>query len=144
MIKVQCCCLFDITQTGVTGHFKGNRLPFRDLAGQDIKSELTWNRSRNQQRNWETLTQLIGLRSQIAYATEPQRDGQGWHFEFATETPDAYGNVDDPTEILRNDCEGVPMLVSLDPGNIISAPLVTSGPDQNIWFRTVPINNEQG
>ena len=56
---------FDITATGVTGHYKPARVPFRDHAGNVITDESDWGRARNQQRNWETLTQILGLRTQL-------------------------------------------------------------------------------
>ena len=49
-MRFSCKTLFDITATGVTGHYKSSRVPFTDLAGTDITNELTWNRSRNHQR----------------------------------------------------------------------------------------------
>ena len=50
-MKFACQTLFDITATGVTGHYKLSRIPFRDRAGQLIHDTESWNRSRNQQRN---------------------------------------------------------------------------------------------
>ena len=41
---------FDITATGVTGHYKPARVPFRDHAGNVITDEADWGRARNQQR----------------------------------------------------------------------------------------------
>ena len=142
MTKILCRCLFDITATGVTGHFKSSRIPFQDRAGQDIVNEVTWNRARNQQRNWETLTQLISLRTQVIDLTVPERFDGAWEFEFATETPDAYGTVDDPTLVLRMDSAGVPMLHTLKTGEIMTTQLTVDGPDQNIWFLSTAINNQ--
>ena len=56
---------FDITATGITGHFKPAKIPFRDAAGNTITDLESWTRSRNQQRNWETITQILGLRTQL-------------------------------------------------------------------------------
>lgn len=142
MTKILCRCLFDITATGVTGHFKSSRIPFCDKTGQQILNETSWNRSRNQQRNWETLTQIIGLRTQVSELTDPERFDGAWEFEFATETPDAYGAEDDPTRILRLDANGVPMLQTLPTGEIVTEQLIVDGPDQNIWFLPTAINNE--
>ena len=50
-MKFICKTLFDITATGVTGHYKSSRVPFRDSTGNNIENETTWNRARNQQRN---------------------------------------------------------------------------------------------
>jgi hypothetical protein len=140
MTKMLCRCLFDITMTGVTGHFKSSRIPFIDRAGQSISDEASWNRSRNRQRNWETLTQIIGLRTQISELTVPERYDGAWEFEFATETPDAFGSEDDPTKILRLDAHAVPMLQNLHSGEIITQQLVVDGTEQNIWFLPTAIN----
>jgi hypothetical protein len=140
MTKMLCRCLFDITMTGVTGHFKSSRIPFIDRAGQSISDEASWNRSRNRQRNWETLTQIIGLRTQISELTVPEQYDGAWEFEFATETPDAFGSEDDPTKILKLDAQGVPMLQNLHSGEIITQQLVVDGTEQNIWFLPTAIN----
>ena len=141
MTRIHCRCLFDITATGVTGHFKSSRTPFQDRAGQSITNETTWNRARNQQRNWETLTQLISLRTQVIDMTVPERIDGAWEFEFATETPDAYGSADNPTSVLSSDAAGVPMLINLDNNEIMTTELVVLGPEQNIWFTPISINN---
>jgi hypothetical protein len=142
MNKMLCRCLFDITATGVTGHLKSSRMPFTDRSGSLINNDATWNRARNQQRNWETLTQIISLRTQVMDLTSPVKVDDLWQFEFATETPDAYGPADDPTSILRTDSAGVPMLLNLPQGEIMTAELTVDGPDQNIWFYPITINNE--
>jgi hypothetical protein len=142
MTRILCRCLFDITATGVTGHFKGSRIPFQDRAGQRITDESSWNRARNQQRNWETLTQIIGLRTQVMDLTQPERYDGAWEFEFATETPDAYGPAEDPTLILRMDSAGVPMLQNIAANELMTAELIVEGPDQNIWFLPTAINND--
>jgi len=116
-------------------------MPFTDRAGQKIVNEPAWNRARNQQRNWETLTQIISLRTQVMDLTEPVLFDGAWEFEFATETPDAYGPENDPTQILRLDAQGVPMIQNLPSGEIISQELVVEGDDQNIWFLPTAINN---
>lgn len=138
-----CQTLFDITATGVTGHCKSSRMPFTDHAGQMIHDEVTWNRSRNQQRNWETITQILSLRTQLFGLSNPVQDTTGtrWMFEFETETDGIYGSEVDPTQVLRADAEGVPMLRNLDNDPDIDTVLITSGTRQNIWFAPVSINN---
>jgi hypothetical protein len=141
-MKYLCQTLFDITATGVTGHCKLVRLPFCDQAGQQISNQIDWNRSRNQQRNWETLTQILGLRTQLFELTNPVRDRTGtrWMFEFATETDGVFGDVTDPVSVLRDDANGVPMLLDLNNQSDVLPVLRTSGPDQNIWFASLDIN----
>jgi hypothetical protein len=133
-MRFSCKTLFDITATGVTGHYKSSRVPFKDLAGTDITNELTWNRSRNQQRNLETLTQLIGLRTQIAKLSLTIQLEQMWSFEFEVDAPYVFGPVENPTEMLLSDCAGVPMLINLENKTDLSPYLIVSGNAQNIWF----------
>jgi hypothetical protein len=135
-MRYACQTLFDITTTGVTGHFKVTRMPFVDQAGQRIHDQASWNRSRNQQRNWETLTQILGLRTQLFDMTDPVRDksGTSWMFEFETEISGVFGPDSDPTQILRTDAEGVPMILDLDNRSDLVPVLRTQGTEQNIWF----------
>jgi len=142
-MKFACQTLFDITATGVTGHCKTASMPFQDHAGQIIRDTESWNRSRNQQRNWETLTQILGLRTQLFALTDPIQDqtGSRWMFEFETEFDGVYGPESDPVSVLRSDAEGVPMLRELNNDPDIETVLITEGPRQNIWFAPISINN---
>ena len=141
-MKYMCQTQFDITATGVTGHCKTSRMPFTDQAGQQIHNETTWNRSRNQQRNWETITQILSLRTQVFGLSTPVQDTTGtrWMFEFETESDGIYGSETDPTQVLRQDADGVPMLRLLNNDFDIEPYLVTQGPRQNIWFAPISIN----
>ena len=128
-MKIRCTTTFDITATGVTGHCKPSRLPFTDASGQRINSESEWNRARNQQRNLETITQLLSLRTQIDNVTTPVlNDNNQWSFEFEVESETIFAQADDPLAVLKEDCYGVPMLLSTEP----------TLTDSNIWFE--PIN----
>lgn len=132
MIKIKVTTLFDITATGVTGHFRSAREPYNDMA--------SWNRARNQQRNWETLTQIIGLRTQIMDMSKPVTDKNQWVFDFASES-NVWNDGTDPVGVLKQDSNGVPMLRELGNTPNIEPMLVTQGPTQNIWFTLEPINN---
>jgi len=139
-MRYVCQTLFDITATGVTGHFKPTRLPLIDQVGQHIVDQESWNRSRNQQRNWETITQILGLRAQLFDLQLPIKDKTGtcWMFEFETELNGLFGPDSDPTQILRQDADGVPMLLDLDNRPDVLPVLKTQGPQQNIWFAVSP------
>ena len=141
-MKYACQTLFDITATGITGHCKSSKMPFRDRTGRMISDVESWNRSRNQQRNWETITQILGLRTQLFNLTEPIRDQTGtrWMFEFETETDGVYGPESDPVAVLRADAAGVPMLTQLENADDLSRVLITQGQGQNIWFALTSIN----
>ena len=129
-MKIQVKTSFDITPTGVTGHFRPTRLPFHDLSGQSINNEHDWNRARNQQRNLETITQLLSLRTQIDNVTRPVFDNDHWSFEFEVESDTIFALADDPLGVIKDDCYGVPMLLSTEP---------TLGSD-NIWFEPINIS----
>jgi len=136
-MRFSCKTLFDITATGVTGHYKSARVPFKDLSGKMIEDEKSWNHARNQQRNWETLTQLIGLRTQIAKMSNPVKSNITWSFDFEVDTPYVFGPENNPTEMLLSDCIGVPMLIGLENVKTLLPFLIVEGIDQNIWFGTL-------
>ena len=130
-MKIRCTTSFDITATGVTGHCKPSRLPFKDNSGQMITNEQEWNHARNQQRNLETLTQLISLRTQIDNITRPQFKDNQWSFEFEVESDTIFVSDQDNLGVLKNDCLGVPMLLSSSD---------TTLNDSNIQFELINIS----
>ena len=136
-MKIQCQTLFDITATGVTGHIKPGRMPFHDLAGHRIADAADWNRSRNQQRNWETVTQLIGLRTQVINLTTPVKIDSQWQFEFEVDNENLFSDDRDSLAVLKADCAGVPMLTGLTETPALTPLLAV---DTNIWFTIIPIN----
>lgn len=139
-MKIRCCTLFDITETGTTGHFRPTQVPFDNRAGNTITNITDWNRSRNQQRNFETITQVLQLRTQIFDVTVPVKNNK-WEFEFDVESDEIYQLGQDTFGILKQDCEDVPMIVGLDDEYTLTPALVTSGSQQNIWFEVIAVNN---
>lgn len=139
MIRIEIKTQFDITSTGTTGHFKLSRVPSVDQAGNSITDQISWNRSRNQQRNYETLLQLLSLRTQIFDVTLPvEREGL-WSFELSVESAGIFGE-DEEFSVLRQDADGIPMLLHLDNSSGLDPMLVTQGDKQNIWFAEIAIN----
>jgi hypothetical protein len=140
-MRIQCKTLFDCSYTGVTGSFRTSMIPFEDRAGQPIHDLTAWNRSRNQQRNWETLLQILGLRTQPMDLVMPVYQDGAWKFEFAIESEGVYtiNNNADPLAGLLNDCDGVPMLTGLTEKSGVERTISTHGADQNIWF--LQLNN---
>lgn len=134
-MKIRCITQFDITATGVRSTLNKNRIPFRDAAGHVINDEASWHRSRNQQRNWETLTQIISLRTSPLEITGPdlinESSPKSWQFDFEIERPDSIALGEDPLGALRIDCQDVPMLTGLDETPGQQAVLVL---DRNIRF----------
>jgi hypothetical protein len=135
-MRIQCQTLFDITATGVTGHFKPSRIPFPDATGATINSEAKWNRARNQQRNWETVTQIISLRTQVDFIP-PVQNNDTWTFEFEIANDQLFANDQDPLAVLKTDCADVPMITGLNETALNDTILII---DKNIWFTIVPIN----
>lgn len=138
-MKIVCRTLFDCSHTGITGHFRPSEIPFTDQAGKTITDLASWHRSRNQQRNWETLMQIISLRTQPQDITRPMHNNGVWEFEFVGEANGVYSTIDDPVGGLKQDCHGVPMVVNLNEQAGVTPTLVVDGNNQNIWFE--PINN---
>lgn len=139
-MKIRVKTHFDCTATAVVGHFRATGVPYQDQAGQIINDIGSWNRSRNQQRNWETLNQLIALRAQPFDVTEPVCNEGVWSFEFTVENDLVYsqsGQTDDFSALMQ-ECQGVPMILGLAEVLTRSDTIVCQGPEQNIWFE--PIN----
>ena len=138
-MKVLCRTLFDCTRTGITGHFRKPELPFCDNAGQTVSSIEDWTRSRNQQRNYETLLQIFGLRTQPQEITEPVCEGQIWSFSFESENEGVFSshNSSDAFAALKQDCDGVPMMLGLTEKTGLEPVLLCQDAKQNIWFELV-------
>jgi hypothetical protein len=138
-MKIICRTLFDCSHTGVTGTFRSGAVPFVDRAGQKVDNIDSWNRSRNQQRNYETLLQIFGLRTQPQDIVGPNRKNKTWEISFVSEVEAVFeilGNAD-RLILLKQDCEGVPMMLNLLENKKIQPVLCTSGRDQNIWFELI-------
>lgn len=109
----QLTTLVDITATGVV----------RSNGQRDVE--------RNQQRNWETVLQILGLRTQPHVISFPYKimcaesDVHGlfgnfntgkhvaWRFEFDADHPGAYGTEDGSVAGLAADFEEVPIITGL-------------------------------
>ena len=131
--RVRVTTKFDCTTTGTTGHFRANLVPYQDRAGQTIANQQDWQRSRNQQRNWETITQIISLFTQLENLSDCGPVGESWCFEFTTEFEGVFQNGRSELGALEDVCRGVPMITDvaatdcgdkLDPGTNIQFEIV--------------------
>jgi hypothetical protein len=141
-MKIRVKTYFDCTATDSTGHFRATQVPYQDAAGQEICDLDSWTRSRNQQRNWETINQLIALRAQPFDVSPPSSRNGLWSFEFFVENDLVYsesGRRDDFSALL-SECHSVPMILGLNESLTQHDRLICQGPDQNIWFE--PINTD--
>ena len=138
-MKIICKTLFDCTYTGVTGNFRPGQIPFCDRAEQQVQSLTDWNRSRNQQRNWEALLQVVSLTTQPHNIITPRSTGSAWEFEFTVESSDVFGlnGSNDSLAGLKQNCTGVPMITGLDEKHTLEPMLTSYGPQQNIWFEII-------
>jgi hypothetical protein len=147
-MKVLCRTLFDCTFTGVTGHLRPQQLPFTTKTGLVISTAEQWNLSRNQQRNWESILQIISLRTQPMNVVAPIKHKDGWHFEFEVEAEGVLSSdfASDDLAGLVADCEGVPMVTDLEEDAVITATLHAQGANQNIWFSAIntPLEPDHG
>jgi len=107
--------------------------------GQIITNQADWHHSRNQQRNWETLLQIIGLRTQPMDITTPVCRNGAWEFEFRVEAPSVYAIDGDPDPLagLIQGCADVPMMTRLTEQPELKSTITTIGAEQNIWFRAL-------
>jgi hypothetical protein len=122
---------FNCTATATTGNFRPHILPFQDAAGNTIIDIASWTRSRNQQRNFETLCQIVSMRTQLESVTNPEARNGLWYFTVIPERPDVFHNLNG----LYSDCQGVPMIVGLGEQPDTTNTLQPEGADSNIWFK---------
>ena len=135
MKTIVCNTKFDITPTGVLGQYKENRETVNHSDQTPINNLATWTRARNQQRNWETLTQIISLRCLPENITQPVRKQNTWSFSFEVESLSALSDQPDDLYYLMHDAIGVPMILGLDEDAGISPAVDTRPNDCNTWFR---------
>jgi hypothetical protein len=81
------------------------------------------------------------MRTQIFELTTPVENNKEWSFEFEVETPGIYGSDDNPVQVLLADADGIPMINHLDNRPELAPMLIVEGPNQNIWFSTILVNN---
>ena len=114
-------------------------------------------RMRNKQRNWETVVQILGLRTQImrinqlktetkdlsqhVFGSDYQDKQRVWTFEFEVEFENLYLNDQDSYAILKKDFAQTPVLLGLDETAKPPMPLFyTDGACKNIYFISISNN----
>lgn len=142
--RIKCQTLFNITQTGVL-----NRSRPQESLGDD------WLHMRNTQCNFDTILQVISLRSQpevvkLPYVTEGDVNKFGlvyqssklkvhpiWVFEFEVQHSSVFENGKESLGLLYADCQDVPMLVLSDQTCLMSNFLDASAKLKNIHFEVL-------
>lgn len=142
--KIRCYTLFDITQTNILSRHKPS-----------VDDDVTeWAKKRNSQCNFDTILQVISLRSQPEVLTEPQKlqiklnefENFGflfepeeqtcscWYFDFLVYHTDVFRNGIIEFGALYDDCDQVPMILCGTEYNKLPAFLDTSDELRNIYF----------
>jgi hypothetical protein len=128
--------LVDVTPTGVT----------RDTGNKELE--------RNQQRNWETILQCIGIRNIpvdiLCRMDEVPLDNyefgemykgvhKVWSFAFTVDHAGTYESATDPVGLLHDDFDEIPVVTYLTETARFMLPLFyTSGAIKNIYFKIPP------
>ena len=119
--RIACYTLFNITQTGVSNRNKPSNSDVHD-----------WIQRRNTQCNFDTILQVISLRSQpdvtkiptsfdirfdefnkfgLSYQQEENVTYKCWQFEFEVHHASVFENGITSFGALYNDCDKVPMIM---------------------------------
>lgn len=114
-----CVTLIDITKTDAVRHYNPGMKESKD----------DYNLRRNQHRNYQTMLQVLSLRSQPVYLSDPvkfvNRDltdmgfgtdfikETGWAFSFGFERHDLFTTLDHPFGALLEDMNNVPIILNL-------------------------------
>jgi len=140
-MKIMCTTLFDITKTGVSSR--------PDRGG---ITDQNYNILRSKQSNFETILQLISLRCQPEEITNPEMShkitsvfgekycGENiktWSFTFTIDKQGVFEYGGDNLGALKNDCNGVPMIIGLDESVLGYKTLKTDPGNCNIFFKEI-------
>lgn len=105
--------------------------------------------SKNQRANFNSLTQAIGLRSNLEWDSLPAKhtgslpdpiEGKAvhWIWEFTTERDQVFLKDNDPIGHLLDDINGVPIIANLaNSVDIHPAAFCTKGRQCNIWLAKI-------
>jgi len=142
--SINCYTLFDITDTGIRSHIRAARFPMADKHGNSIQNEKEWVQARNQQRNWETIIQIVSLRAQPLRIIGPRKvsvkwknsdkDVNAWKINFEVEHTSVFYSKNNELGALIDDAEGVPMLTGLGESVKLEPYLILSNSLVNTYF----------
>jgi hypothetical protein len=123
-----CVTLIDITKTDAVRHYDKGM----------FEKESEYEILRNQHRNWQTIIQVISLRTQPMYLSEPVMTvgqelddfgtvfdkGTYWTFQFGVEGEDIFDLPTQPGKVLLDDLHNVPVVVNLTEDVIIKPAII--------------------
>lgn len=154
-MRIRCYTLFDITRTGNI-HRKP---PINGTPGQTER----WEKARNTQTNFDTIVQVLLLRSQPENISEPKinqisfdenTDLFGflydhsdtvlnyWSFEFTIPHSSVFDDGVNELGYLHSDCDGVPMIKVGTEWDKLPDILDTTPELRNIYFEVISDENE--
>lgn len=144
--KVSCYTLFDITQTGVINRSK----PSTD------EDPVVWLAKRNTQCNFDTILQVVSLRSQpedistpkvkqinlsdfenFGFLLENDESIKCWEFSFTIHHPSVFNDGITELGSLYSDCDRVPMIKTEGIWDKLPSFLDSSDELRNIYFKVV-------
>ena len=140
--RIKCYTLFDITKTGITSRTKSS---------DDVSD---WVTKRNTQCNFDTILQIISLRSQPEVVKNPEKItindksifgflynseklSYSWVFEFEVQHSSVFDNGIENLGALYLDCDNVPMIIVGTESVCISDFLDATPELKNIHFEII-------
>lgn len=141
--------LVDITTTGTIGQYKN--IVKKNLLGEILDSEPVWKKSRNKQRNFETVIQIIGLRAQPVYLENSivvldnltnynfgnsfSGENNVWTLVFGVEQADVYNTHGIELNSLIEDFHSVPIICGLNESiSFKKSTFITLNEEKNVYF----------
>jgi hypothetical protein len=140
-MKIKCSTLFDITRTNVSKR--------RGV----LENENNYEMQRSQQSNFETLLQIISLRSQPEDISDTVKESfdkamwgktyalskqvSCWTFDFTVHHAAVFNDSIHELGNLLSDCEGVPMIVNLSEMKGLVPQLCNNADLKNIHFEII-------
>ena len=148
-MRIKCYTLYDITQTNVNFRKKNTEI----VPADEMKK-------RSQQSNFETILQIINMRSQPEEISESEltviniddlkdfnfgylyeksynktiKKINVWSFTFSVDHADVFNNGINDLGSLSDDCNQVPMILRLEETFKLSNQMTISDEQRNIYF----------
>lgn len=110
---------------------------------------------RNQQRNWETVQQILSLRTRpniiftdnftddvtkYNFGINYKGSHKIWTFKFTVERADIYQEGSDKFGLIKSDCKLTPVIIGLtETAKHELAVFIPKGPWNNIYFKSIKI-----
>lgn len=151
-MRIKCYTLYDITQTNVNFRKKNTEI----VPADEMKK-------RSQQSNFETILQIINMRSQPEEISESEltviniddlkdfnfgylyeksynktiKKINVWSFTFSVDHADVFNNGINDLGSLSDDCNQVPMILKLEETFKLSNQMTISDEQRNIYFEVL-------